>query len=106
MRARTINTNKVKGHHVMYVLPICIVCMYSHDILWHYFGNESIRGGMVGNNPARARLNMICFSRLSPFAPENLVSRYRFDRPGLRPSAHSRHPDYCVCVCVYLLNCT
>ena len=40
-------------------------------------------------NPARCQLNRKkCFS-LSPFAPEDLVSRDRFGRPVLHQSAHS-----------------
>ena len=41
--------------------------------------------------PARGQLNRGNDISLSPFAPENLISRARFGRPDLRQPAHSPH---------------
>ena len=41
------------------------------------------------DNPARGQLNREINISLSPFAPENLVSRDGFGRPVLRQPAHS-----------------
>ena len=40
-------------------------------------------------NPVRGQLTRNNFFSLSPFAPEKLVSRERFDRPVPRQPAHS-----------------
>ena len=62
--------------------------------------NESTGGGMVGNNPQLELgwtdriFSFFFLLLLSPFAPENLVSRDRFGHPGPRPPPHSRHLTY------------
>ena len=42
-------------------------------------------------NPARDQLNRGNVFSLSPFAPENLISRDGFGRPAPRELAHSPH---------------
>ena len=50
---------------------------------------------MVIANPVRGRLlNRENNFFLSPFAPENLVSRYRFGHPVPRQPAHSAHSGW------------
>ena len=57
----------------------------------HHIQQEKDEPGKVANS-ARGQLNRKNehFS-LSSFAPENLVSRYRFGRPVPRQPAHSSH---------------
>ena len=58
-----------------------------------HFQQTGHQPGMVDNHPARGQLNKekVEFS-LSPFAPENLVSRVTFGCPVLRQAAYSPHP--------------
>ena len=63
-------------------------CMYAMVIT---YSKSMDQPGKVAN-PARGQLNRkkMCFP-LSPFAPENLVSRDMFGGPVLRQPAHSPH---------------
>ena len=54
-----------------------------------HFQQNMDQSGMVAN-PARGQLNGDIF-RLSPFVPEYLVSRDRFDRPVPRQPAYFPH---------------
>ena len=63
------------------------LCMHNSQ---HFQQSISYQPGMVAN-PARGQLNREKHVSLSPFAPENSVSRDGFGRHVPRQAAHSLH---------------
>ena len=68
------------------------VCMCVCVVVTYIYSRVCINNRGKIANPARDQLkNGKIDISLSPYAPENLVSRDRFDRPVPRQPAHSPH---------------
>ena len=75
-------------------LQLAIVLHWNSPSVMNVYGQDFPR--RVRNNRIRLPVLPVVSSTVkkmnvsqSPFAPENLVSRYRFDRPASRQPAHS-----------------
>ena len=64
---------------------------FAFDMYGYHIQQSVDMPGKVAN-PARGQLNREkCYSPLSPFAPENSISRHGFSRPVPRQPSHSPH---------------
>ena len=80
-------TRKTTSLHCMY---IDVLCIYLCTRYGHYI-NQSINQPCKVANASRGQRNKEKGNLMSPFAPENLVSRDGFGRPIPRQPAHSLH---------------
>ena len=77
---------------------LCNVCMHGCMDVWMYvcmYGHhlrQRMEQPCKVSDLACGQLTGIMDITLSPCAPENLVSRYRFDRPVPRHPAHMHSP--------------